>query len=1433
MAAINLDINLTPVLDVQKMNALLSQFKQALGKFGSGINLIDEDEISDIEGASFAMKDLADEADHFNERSASSGRKDFFNLAGMLDVVERASQALGQLSSVSLEYEQSLANVGAITGQTGETLQGLGKDARALAVEFGTSATDQLASYQGILSKLGPGVAESSEALKLFATNVNILSASGGGDAAQSMAALTDSMLQFGLISGDSLADAQASTDVINALAAGAQVGAAEVPEVTAAILNAGVAAKGANQSFESVNAAIQVLAVGGKKGAEAGVGLRNVFALMQKASGPAELAMTKLGTSSQELGEILTTQGLEAALAKLNSGFDGVGSAAEKNALLFQIFGAENASTAGILLDNTDKLRDFEDAIRAGQEGTGSAFEQAAQRMDTAQGTIDRARAFMQEQLLAITDIVGTGVSAVLGSAAEMAPAITSLTSIVQVFPAGAGKGLKKFAGQMLATLLPALIASETGFLGVEFAAGSTWATVLAPVTLVVAALAAIGGVVYLLYENFETVRNIIDDLWDQIKGFASGVVSALGALFTGDFGGIADAFSDGFNESMASSLKEGMDDVLSELDADVKIKAQGDFDDLVAEYDDVQKQIAELSGKSELTEADQKQLDALKKKAQDAATEIAEIAPEAKVNIEASVDDAGNLVETYDINIDKARELSEQNKELFGAELEAAQERFSEKSSELVEIYGEQKERLAELKEEADEAAASGDTEELKEVQAEYQALRAEINKNKDALVETYKAGSQAGVLTAEASDEITEALELTEEQAQKILEIQEKQTAEAEATAKAVEDVGESFEDTFAKANESVDATLAELNNLTLRKRELEQSGDVDTSAVEAIDAQIIATKELLVQQDKERDSLKALAAENAKLIEEPKKRKTKTAESEFATLQRQLDVQQTIASQELERNELIKQRVLIEEGREANAQDELVSEQAKLALLESQYEKLKETLELEVDDQGNIISVGVGIKKEERQELENTVRELALGLQEQTNVVLGVQAELNIELEELTALESELDRKTLEMRIELGLSSSAELLPEVEADLTAITDERKRLEAKLLKELSDSEKIEIRRQLVEIKDLELDKSKEVSTVRRSVYQEELSNLRAVHETEQVDLTKHLEEIRLTTESHLQVAHSARMNILQRNNEEELTELDRLKDADLISEAAYYERKLAIEADYRAQQSIFEGEQEGAQLALDLEQEVTDLISQKQRLEDELNLALEFGDNEAAAELRRQLDEIGDVITEKSDTLGQSMDLLKNGVASSLTQLFEGDTAGAKEGMRKTFATLAGYLKKLITAAALEIVLASQPIKALAAAAGPLAPVVLAGISATVTAGINALASPIISGILSFSTGGIVDQPTLAVVGDRSHSTGGDNTEFILGSDQLQEVISASYATFAVPVVNELRGIKRAIEGLELSTSIDGESIYTIVKSHQRIEADRIIG
>ena len=316
---------------------------------------------------------------------------------------------------VGSEYEQNIAGLQAITGASGPVLDDLSERARNLAKEFGGSASTQVQSFQTILSKFGPALADSPEALGTFSTNVNVLAKAAGLDAKQAVDALSNSMLQFGVDASDPAKLAEESGRFINVLAASAKVGAAEIPQVAEAILQAGVAAKGANLSFEETNAAIQVLAVGGKVGSEAGVGLRNVLGLIQKASGPAAEQLKAMGLSTEQLGATLTTKGLGAALGDLQNGFQKLGTDAEKNAALMKIFGTENSATAGILLGNVKLIGEFTTGVTATQE----AFEQAKINMATFGEFVSRVQANIEDFGISIFNAfseVGKAFSQVLG---------------------------------------------------------------------------------------------------------------------------------------------------------------------------------------------------------------------------------------------------------------------------------------------------------------------------------------------------------------------------------------------------------------------------------------------------------------------------------------------------------------------------------------------------------------------------------------------------------------------------------------------------------------------------------------------------------------------------------------------------------------------------------------------------------------------------------------------------------------------------------------------------------------------------------------------------------------------------------------------------------------------------------------------------------
>lgn len=530
---------------IKKINIMVTELKKSLGNFGSGVKILDEQSISsqfnkiDKEftkvGQSATrtkqfINGMAQEVDNAAKSGSMFGKA--FMFTQVTQAVSQVTQALQVVAKAGIEYESSLQAVGAITGLAGAPLDALGQSARNLAKEFGGSASSQLESFQGILSKMGPSVANTPEALALLAKNVNILSAASGDDAATSMNAIVDAMLQFGLVTGDAMTDAETSTKIINGLAASAGVGAAEIPQVAQAILQAGVAAKGSNQSFEQMNAAIQVLAVGGKTGSEAGVALRNVMGLLQKASGPAEASLRSMGLSSKELGEILNKEGLNQAMIRLKQGMSSFGTEAEKNAALMNIFGMENASAAGILMDNTDAYDEFLKGIIAGQEGTGAAFEQASQRMDTAGTQMEIWKAKINDAFIGLSQAMGQGLTAVVGFAGEMAPLVSTFTGLGAIIPIDM---IKSFGKQIL-TLIPGFTALGTAGAASGVATSTAWVTVLAPIAAIAGALAGL----YLFFTKTERGVEIakklgegFEKLWDSAAPAIDGLKNYGTALF------------------------------------------------------------------------------------------------------------------------------------------------------------------------------------------------------------------------------------------------------------------------------------------------------------------------------------------------------------------------------------------------------------------------------------------------------------------------------------------------------------------------------------------------------------------------------------------------------------------------------------------------------------------------------------------------------------------------------------------------------------------------------------------------------------------------------------------------------------------------------------------------------------------------------------
>lgn len=320
-------------------------------------------------------------------------RLNAIDLQAISQSAQNLNDRFANLNAPFISYESGLAEVSAITGVTGAALDDLGKKAKESAEKFGGSATDSLTTYKTLLSRLGPDIAKSPEALAKMEENVRTLSKTMGNDAVGSVDALTTAMLQYGVDLSNPVTAQQEMTNMMNIMAAGAKEGAAEVPAIADALKVAGVQAKQSNVSFAETNAVLQELSKGGKNGAEAGTALRNVLAKM---SGEDVLSkdaigkLDKMGVNMKIVSD--TTLPLTTRLRELKK-------AQGDATAVAQIFGIENAAAANIMLNSVDA----QDTLKGKLEGTNAAQEQAAIMMDTVAEKQSRLSAFFTNAKIAL----------------------------------------------------------------------------------------------------------------------------------------------------------------------------------------------------------------------------------------------------------------------------------------------------------------------------------------------------------------------------------------------------------------------------------------------------------------------------------------------------------------------------------------------------------------------------------------------------------------------------------------------------------------------------------------------------------------------------------------------------------------------------------------------------------------------------------------------------------------------------------------------------------------------------------------------------------------------------------------------------------------------------------------------------------------------
>jgi hypothetical protein len=204
-----------------------------------------------------------------------------------------------KLVTVNFDFENASQELKAITGVTVQQLDFLKQKAKETGDTSRFSAVDTLTAFK-LIGSAKPELLEDVEALNKIKDAAVLLAQASGTELPAAVDSLTKTLNQFG-------AGADQSVKFVDTLAAGAKFGAAEIPQISEALLDFGTQAKGANVSIAESTALIETLADKGIVGAEAGTKLRNVMLSLSAVEGLPKSALAgldKFGVNTKLLSD-------------------------------------------------------------------------------------------------------------------------------------------------------------------------------------------------------------------------------------------------------------------------------------------------------------------------------------------------------------------------------------------------------------------------------------------------------------------------------------------------------------------------------------------------------------------------------------------------------------------------------------------------------------------------------------------------------------------------------------------------------------------------------------------------------------------------------------------------------------------------------------------------------------------------------------------------------------------------------------------------------------------------------------------------------------------------------------------------------------------------------------------------------------------------
>jgi TP901 family phage tail tape measure protein len=426
------------------------------------------------------------------------------NLAGVAafaGITVALKSAIGTFS----DFEQSIANVGAVANATEEDFAILEEAARS-AGETTRFSASQAADALFFLSSAGLDATQSVKALD----GVLLLAGATGSDLARTAETVTATLSQFDIAASD-------SARVSNVFAAANSNSQATLEKLGNALRQVGPVAAGLGISLEETTGALQILFNAGFQGETAGRALKSALADLATETGPTIEKLNKLGISFESVNPAVV--GVEGAIRTLQeAGLD--------TSQVIDVFGKVAGPQLSVLIkEGADSIKDYTDAVT----GTNEAARQYAVQNDTLKGSTDQFNSALESVIISFVKELSPAIRAVVDVG-------TGFLKLLNSFPGP----IKTFIGLLAAGAAGlGLVTTALGAFGISLSVALGPVTaVIAGVSALVAGITAIGGAIKEarikdLEEEFGDLSRELDVTAEKAEAVARALNLGMGQTF------------------------------------------------------------------------------------------------------------------------------------------------------------------------------------------------------------------------------------------------------------------------------------------------------------------------------------------------------------------------------------------------------------------------------------------------------------------------------------------------------------------------------------------------------------------------------------------------------------------------------------------------------------------------------------------------------------------------------------------------------------------------------------------------------------------------------------------------------------------------------------------------------------------------------------